>query len=248
MKLTLCYTMFNGFEQLIKSINAMRDHVDQIIVCYQLISNTGNRSETAIYEMKQLRDDYPDIIITMFFPVLSVSTKQNERMKHNLMIQTAKKYGATHFILSACDHIYTPEHINHAKNQMIESDYDVCLTKMYTYYKQENWYMWPLENYYMPFIHKMHENTEISNTVRYPVVVDPSVRVNTSSKIIVFEPNECVLHHYSMVRIDIENKFKNAAASIRWKPEQIKTFIHEFYHAKVGDSITYFQNSVICEK
>lgn len=244
-KIYLLYTMFNGFDQLIESINAMVDHVDEILICYQDISNTGEKSKTIFDEIEYLNRFYPNIRVIIYETDLRLNTKENERRKHNMMIQHAKKRGATHFILSACDHIYQENHIKYAMDFLQNNDFDVILTKMFTYYKKRNWRLDPIESYFMPFIHKMHKNTEIS-TNKYPVLVDPSVKVNTN-KIHVFNENECILHHFSMVRTDIENKFKNAAASINWKPEQIKCFIDEYNNAKPGDQIKYFKNRTIIE-
>lgn len=248
MNIVLCYTYFNGYEQLKESISNMHEHVDSIILCYQSTSNTGNYSRQVYLDAYEIGHMFDKIWLLEYEPDLKKSTKQNERDKHNMMIQYAKKLEATHFIMAACDHEYTPEHIQLAKDYMMNNDCDLILTKMFTYYKQRNWHMEPLENYYMPFIHRMKSETCISSTVKYPVTVDPSVKVNTSQKIKIFEPHECVLHHYSMVRTDIEKKFINAAASIRWKPEQVQQFISEYNNAKPGDKISYFQNSVIVEK
>ena len=42
MKLVLLYTYFNGFEQFEHSFSKMKDLVDEVVFCYQRISNTGN--------------------------------------------------------------------------------------------------------------------------------------------------------------------------------------------------------------
>jgi len=167
------------------------------------------------------------------------NTKECERFKHDKMIQEAKKQGFTHFILSAGDHFYNPEAFEIGKRHFSEFDTDVSLTKMITYYRDKQTAVWPLEDYYMPFIHKMHPNTEISRNTTYLFRVDPSVKVNTSYRIHLFD--EFYLHHYSMVRKNIKRKFRNAASSIRWTNDQIKTFISEFENAKIGDKITYYQ-------
>jgi hypothetical protein len=241
MKLILCYTYFNGFDQLLESIEQMRPIVDQIIITYQKTSNKGNQSTTIMTEISVISEIYPEIIFNEFFPLKNTNTKQNERLKHDMMIESARQQNATHFILSACDHVYSPEHLEFAKNDVIQNDLDLTFTKMITYYKNKNWIIFPLENYYMPFIHKMKPETKICEA-QYPVLVDPSVKVNTATKWKIYKPNQCVLHHYSMIRVDIENKFRNAAASIRWTESQIQNFINEYNSAKPGDKISYFQN------
>jgi len=64
----------------------------------------------------------------------------------------------------------------------------------------------------------------------------------------VYDINECVLHHYSMVRNDIHDKFRNSASSGNWSNEKLQTFIDEYENAKVGDSISYFKGSKIVER
>lgn len=244
MKLAILYTIWTGddMDMLIRSMTQHEPFVDEIFVCYQRISNRGERGHLTIYSKST-----PRFTAIHFEPDLSVNTKQNERMKHNLMIQTAKSKGFTHFIMAACDHFYTPEQFQYAKNYHLSNDIDVSLTFMRTYYKFNNWYIEPMEGYCMPFIHKMYPNTEITKRANYPEIVDPSVKVNTSEKIHVFPPDEVLLHHYSMVRKDIQKKFRNAAASIRWTEEQIEKFISEYENAKIGDQISYFKNSILTE-
>ena len=243
MKLALLYTYFIGFEQLKKSIDAMQNEVDEIVVCVQTRSNTGNKRFNVISEAKELKKMFPKIHLLTFIPCFQSNTKQNERNKHDLMIRKAKELNATHFILSACDHIYSKDSFEYAK----AIDTDVVLTQMYTYYKQENWRLEPTETYYMPFIHRLYPHTTIS-TNAYPVLVDPSVKVNTCKNIHIAPIDKCVLHHYSMVREDIELKFRNAAASVNWSEEKIETFISEYKNAKVGDKITYFKGREIVEE
>jgi len=239
-KLSLLYTFWTGddVEMLMRSIKHHTPFVDEIIVCLQSTSNKGeycivqNHLCDMFLELKPMSDWYD--------PNLTISTKENERIKHNKMIQHAKKGGATHFIMAAADHFYDERVFINSIEAMKTGKYDVILTKMRTYYKHENWTLYPLEDYYMPFIHKMYDNTEISKTAYYPVVVDPSVKVNTSNFFYIMPESDGLLDHYSMVRKDIKKKFRNAAASIRWTPEQVERFISEYENAKVGDNIEYF--------
>ena len=249
MKLTICYTTFNGLELLEKSISNIYDLVDCIIICHQKISNTGNLEKEPRLNhriLKMLADEYPKVRLLNFEPNLSLNTKENERNKHNRMITFSRFFGTTHFVLSACDHFYKKNEFEYVKQKCLVNDYDVTFTKMYTYYKHINWQISPIEDYYMPFIMKLHLNTEIS-TCKYPLQVDPSVKINTCNNFHVFEQNEIMLHHYSMIREDIVDKFTNAAASIRWTPQQIFNFIDEYENAKVGDEISYFRGRKIIE-
>lgn len=239
MKTVLLYSYFNGFEQLKHSLSKMNDLFDEVVICYQTVSNTGNISSDIESEIKYIQTKYPDIHITHFNPNLNINTKQNELTKHNQLLEYAKELNATHFVISACDHVYSKQSLDFAKEKI--KDFDVVLTEMVTYYKCDEWVLFPLESYCMPFLHRLYDNTQFVYGLKYPVLVDPSVKVNTSSKIYVAKSYECIMHHYSMVRNDIKNKFDNAASSVNWSDELIDTFISEYNNAKIGDKLTYFK-------
>lgn len=238
MKLCLAYTVFTH-ELLEQSIANHIDLVDGIIICYQEISNKGNKTSFPIDKFT-----HEKITIVKYEPNLALGTKLNEVYKHNLMIKTAKNKGFSHIILSACDHFYDKNQFAYVKQQVIDKDYDISYTKMFTYYRNPIYQITPIEDYYMPFIIKLHTNTQVESNVKTPVLVDPSVKVNTCKNWKLFSEHEIMLHHYSMIRLDIKDKFKNAAASIRWKPEQVQRFISEYENFSIEDNkpIEYFQN------
>lgn len=251
MKLTLMYTFWNGddISMLADSVINHYDLVDNVIICHQ---RTSNKSEDGGMFRKLFHSVFRREKITLieYAPNLNLNTKENERLKHNLMLEKAKELKSTHFILSAADHFYNPVQFDYAKKFHIDNPMiDLSLTYMITYYKQRNWCIFPLENYCMPFIHKLHENTQFVQMADYPVLVDPSVKVNTSSSVIIFSPKKVIMRHYSMIRVDIQKKFRNAAASIRWTPGQVDTYINEYENAKLGDKISYFKgNKIVDEK
>lgn len=248
MKLVLLLTTWTGddMDMLKKSIESHSLFVEGVIIGFQNLSNKNEMNYTGgiPFINCSARIDY-----LSFTPNLDLNTKENERQKHNQMIQMAKKQGYTHFILSAGDHFYNHKQLQFARQWHLNNpQVDLSITKMITYYKNDNWCLYPLESYGMPFIHKIKPKTEISRTAQYPIVVDPSVKVNTSENIHVFDENEVLMHHYSMIRKDIKKKFRNAASSIRWTPEMVDGFISEYENAKLGDSISYFGGLKLVEK
>lgn len=251
MKLAACYTLFNGLELLDNSINQIFDCVDEIILCYQKISNKGNVSneiEAFIHERKGKNK----LHILFFEPDLHLNTKENERNKHQTMIDFAKKLNCTHFFLSATDHFYKKNEFLGAKKDCESLDFDVTFTKMYTYYKKYTWQITPIENYLMPFICKLYPETSIVKLRSHPydkIVVDPSVKIFPCATWYVFEEEEIMMHHYSMVRIDIKNKFQNAAASIRWPNGLAEEFLFEWENYTINENsgVKYFQGRKIKE-
>ena len=239
MKLAALYTLFNGEELLLGSIKQIYNYVDCILICWQDISNKGNHNPGLIPFLEKIND--PKIILRQYIPNLSLNTKANERMKYDMMLNWAKSINATNFIVLAADHYYKPYEF---KLYSIAAQHcDVTLTRMYTYYKHPQWQLTPPEDYYCPFVCKLYPNTQ-SDPKPYLYLVDPSARINTRKEVMILP---FMVHHYSMVRKDIVNKFDNAAASVNWKQDKVEQFKNEFANAIPGNAITYFKGRKIKE-
>lgn len=239
MKLGVIYTVFNGLELVEKSMLQIKKHVDEIVIAYQPMSNRGSAMDfidTAFFA--RLIDKYPEFHYIKFSPNLSIDTKTNELNKHNLGLKKLKELGCTHFMLSAVDHFYETEQFIKAKERAKE--FDVTLTSMYTYYKNPTWQITPIEDYYMPFICKIYPETQYVKK-QWQLKVDPSVRVNTDKSMYLFREEEIMMHHYSMIRLDIQNKFNNAAASSRWG-DKAKIYFDEYNNATLESKLAYFGN------
>jgi len=244
MRLSACYTIFNGLELLEKSIEQIYDHVDVIIIYYQQVSNLGEHNPF-VFRLVAAWESDPKVFVAEFKPDLKLQTKENERVKHRLMISFARGLDCTHFLLAATDHYYDTDEFAEAK--ITAAKYDVTLTAMYTYYKYPTWRMDPIEDYYFPFICKLLPGTTIDRIPGFPLRVDPSVQINTYNNWYLFKQEEIMLHHFTMVRDDIESKFRNAAASIRWSEEDKKRFLQEYNDVNVGDKVSYFGGREIVE-
>lgn len=244
MKLAACYTVWNGIELLQKSINQIENDVDCIYLIWQRFSNRGEDHPEILQKLAQIEAKCA-INLIEYKPNFQINTKLNELNKHNLALNTVRNHGFTHFILMACDHYYDPKQFRKAKKLVEFEDFDVTFSKMFTYYKEPTWRMDPPEKYCMPFIMKIAPVTVFKMQPKYIEFCDPSVKIWPSVHWKTFEPEELIMHHYSMIREDIDNKFNNAAASVRWSSDQIRTFKNEYNAAKVGDSIKYFKDRKI---
>lgn len=252
MKLAACYTVFDGTELLEASMRVIAQHVDFFVLSFQMISNKG---EHMAAPDRQIMLHFMDGILMKDKPVFcieyltdfTVNAKENERRKHTQMIEHARARGATHFLMSACDHFYREVDFGECKHLVEYNDYDATFTAMYTYYKKPTWQITPIEDYYMPFICKLHPETKIQRVPNFPLLVDPSVQMNTLGKWLLFQENEIMLHHYSMIRRDINGKFRNAASP--WKPIQIDEFTREWneYDIKENPGVKYFKERKIKE-
>jgi len=243
MKLGCIYTVFNACELLQGSITQIYNQVDVFVICYQKISNRGNKISASDLWIIEKHETLGSIFLLEFEPDLSLNTKQNELNKHNFALEYLKKLECTHFMLSATDHYYDKTEFAFAK--MKAEQYDVTLTSMFTYYKKPTLRLDPIEEYYMPFICKLYQHTQyVKDQWKYKV--DPALRLNTKETMYLFEESEIMMHHYSMIRNDIANKFNNAAASVNWM-HKIPAFIEEYNNAKAGDQISYFGGRTLIE-
>ena len=240
MKLGAIYTIFNGLELLEGSIRQIENYVDKVFISWQGISNRGETTtqtpDRFIHRQRELLTYAPD---------LTLNTKENERRKFNNAIQHLKRNGFTHFILLACDHYYKPEEFIRAIEK--GKDFDVSVTSMFTYFKHPTWRLIPRETYFMPFICNIHPETAVDKTPYSQAHTDPSVRINTRKSFYIFKEDEIMLHHFSAVRYDIFNKYRNSASGIRWTPEQLSQYEKEFnsYDLEKNEGIAYFDGRKI---
>ncbi len=242
MKLAACYTIFNNLELLDQSISQVSKYVDVIVIGYQRKGWNGRESTEIIPFMKTLlAKHYADkLVFTCYNVTDKLNPKNNEIRKHNQMLNVAKDYDCTHFFISACDHFYKPSEFKRAKELDIE--YDVTFTKMYTYYKFPIWQLDPIEAYLMPFIMKIYPNTSFIKAANYPERIDPALKVNTCGNYYTFSQDEIMMHHFSMVRIDVAEKFQDSASRFRWTESKAKEYLNEYenYDLWENEGIKYF--------
>jgi len=247
MRLAAIYTVFNGTEMLQKSIHQIKKQVDLTIIGMQEISNAGQNishedAMNCVTAEGELQESGYDAMLINYRPDLGVNRKENERRKLTRLIDVARNQGATHFVLLAADHFYRTREFRAAKEIAITNNVDVTLTRMYTYYKKPTWRLEKIEDYWMPFICRITAETKAIKENYYPVRVDPAVRISPANSFHRYPESEIMLHHYSMVRHDIDSKFKNAAAAQNWGKGQTENYRREYreYSLESNPGITYF--------
>ena len=238
MRLAACYTVFNGIELLEHAINSVKNHVDEIIICYQVISNYGNECKDALDFVER----FPDYTYLNYEPDLKVDAKTNEKRKHQILIEAARSKKCSHFFLSATDHFYKEDEILYAKNLVETTGVKTTYSKMITYFKEPTLRLEPLETYYMPFIC----STSVNIGSLAPVLVDPACAFKPFAPYYVFREDEVLMHHFSWIRKDIDSKLDNAAAKVNW-PDKIEEFKDKYNNFKLGDKFPYYPNHEIVE-
>jgi hypothetical protein len=109
---------------------------------------------------------------------------------------------------------------------MKEGGYDSSACQMTTYYKEPIYRLDPKEEYYVSLIYKINNNSSYVMGVPFPVLVDPTRRMNTTNCRI-FTRDEIEMHHMSYVRKNIERKVRNSSAKVNfesWIPEFLEYF------------------------
>lgn len=215
MKLAAIYNCWDGIELLGGSINCIKDHVDLILIVVQKISNKG--------EYYNPVDDLPTVdckpVVLFYSPDLTKTASWNERAKRQSGVDYVKELGYTHFINMDCDEYY--EDFGRAKEDYLKLNPNggsVC--KMFTYFKNPTLRFENEDNYYVPFIHKIEQETKLGSR-SYPFYCDPTRLVNSSN---VIELENVRMHHFSWVRKNISRKINNSSANLARSPKLLQDY------------------------
>ena len=231
MRLAACYTVFNGLELLEYAIDSVKNHVDEIIIAFQTVSNYGNECK----DILDFKKRFPNYDYIEYKPNLKVDAKTNEKLKHQGLIERSRGLNCSHFFLSATDHLYKEDEILYAKNLIETTGVKTTYSKMITYFKTPTLRLEPLEAYYMPFIC----STSVNIGPHAPVLVDPACSFRPFAPFYVFNEDEVLMHHFSWIRDDISSKLDNAAAKVNWL-DKIEEFKEKYNNFKLGDKFPYY--------
>jgi len=201
-KLAAIYNCYDGVELLEKSIEQIYDHCDLIIIVYQTISNFGEQW-SPLPEIEHL--SYDKTILVKYDPTIEWGGQLNERAKRNLGIDFARDNHCTHFIGMDVDEFY--EDFGECKRLYFQSGAKGSVCRMQTYFKKPTLIFDRPEDYYVPFIHELNEDTR-SGSSSYKFYVDPTRAINQSDVIEL----PFFMHHFSWVRKDIMLKARNSSA------------------------------------
>lgn len=207
MRLAAIYNIWDGVELLRKSMDSVASRVDIFILVYQEVSNHGEEYnprrdiDRAIQGIKQ------EVRICKYVPDIKRGPRNNETAKRNVGLIQARYAKASHFLCMDCDELY--QDFNKAVEQYQAAGSDGSVCQLYTYFKKPTLRLEEVDNYYVPFIHRLQEETILGHNSRYPYYVDPTRNVNTGDVAIIDTP----MHHFSYVRADIDRKCRNSTAA-----------------------------------
>jgi len=225
MKLAAIYNVWD--DELIEgSIRMICDHVDLIVIVYQDVSNFGEAYSPA-ERLFRLQVDNHKIFLVKYDPRIEMGGFLNETAKRNMGLDIARQKKCTHFLHMDCDEYY--EDFEAMKALYIRSGRDGSACRMRTYFKLPTLMMDPPEDYYVPFIHKLDEDT-VAGHPYYQVYVDPTRRINCRNVVIMPQP----MHHYSWVRKDIMRKARNSSANINDQLVNNKQIFEDYFSPDLG--------------
>jgi hypothetical protein len=210
IRLAAIFNVWDGDELLAGAIKCVYDHVNEVIIVWQDVSNFGEKympREVEIIISMQQKGVKGKITLVKFDPRVEIGGQMNERAKRNLGLDIARDKGCTHFIALDCDEYY--EHFGTAKEMFLNSHHKGSVCKMRTYFKSPKFMFSEPENYYVPFIHELHQDTK-SGSSSYKFYVDPTRAINQDD--IIELP--IFMHHFSWVRKDIMRKARNSSANV----------------------------------
>lgn len=204
MKLAAIYNVWDGVELLNGSMKSVADGVDLFIVVFQKKSNFGEQWDPTPH---MNFDPTHNVIMVEYNPTVGGSPGMHERNKRNIGLDIARENGCSHFLHMDCDEYYL--NFKAMKKAFLESGKAGSACKIYTYFKKPTLRLMNHDNYFVPFIHKLDENT-ISGGHNYPHYVDPTRKINVSGNVPIIGD----MHHFSWIRNDINRKIRNSTARV----------------------------------
>ncbi len=264
MKLGVSYNLFDAEELLPFSAKSIRSSVDYINVIYQTTSNFGQQSSSDLEEkLKQMQKEGLIDEIFHYQPNLKLTAQKNEIKKRNIGLNLAKKNKCTHFMSLDVDEFYEAQELNNAKEFIIKKKIDYSAVSLVEYIKTPTLrliegYTFTFENdekynFQVPFIINLKKNPFCRHGKSFfPVLTDPTRRVNAKGKFYLFPVQEIVMHHMSSVRKDLEKKFSNS--SFMNSPPEVQKYVNnikeeilnfDFEQTKISGDYALFGNKLV---
>jgi len=223
--------VFDGEELLEPAIKSIRDQSDFVAVTWQKTSYHGNKTDTDIESLiNQLKKNNLIDQAIFFEPNLSKSPKENELQLRNIGLQASRDHNCTHHISFDVDEFILSDQLKYAKETFGDNDYSI-IENLY-YYKRPTWQMTPVKNNQVSFIHPV--TAEYSMIRKYPYRIEITRRVTPHDKCRVYMQDECVMHHMTYVRKNMEKKLRNSVTGYLYK---IDKFVDDFNKYQLGDRL-----------
>jgi len=247
MKLGISYNIFDGEELLESSIKSIRDNVDYISVVYQKVSNFGQEcSPELIPLLERLHSENLIDELFEYNPRINNGGHFNEITKRNIGLSLSEGFGCTHHMGMDSDEFYTDEQFKYMKKIMDEGDWDSSACQMSTYYKESIYQLDPKEEYYVTLPFKIKQGKEFIMGHPFPVLVDPTRRVEPGNCRI-FTRDEIEMHHMSFVRKNLSVKLNNSSAKSSFS-EKIPLIVDHYSNWSFPDKVMWASGELLTVK
>ena len=219
MKLGISYNLFDGHELLKASIECVRPHADYISVVFQEISNFGYEASPDTFKViSDLQNAGLIDSIILYKPELQYPASTNELNKRNIGLEASREFDCTHHLSIDTDEFYYSEEFSNALFEIEAEGYDNTACQMQSYYKRPTLRVDPPEDYWVTFVTKIYEHSEFKFMGEFPVLVDPTRRMNEGNIYLAsvfhsFPRSQLQMHHMSYVRSDLRSKLVNSSAN-----------------------------------
>jgi len=104
-------------------------------------------------------------------------------MKREIGRQNCALHGCTHFMSMDADEYYLVSQLKQAKNFIENQKFDATACRMRTFFKDPIYELLPVDNMNaVPFIYQISENCPFRIAAEYPVLLDPTRRLENTNK------------------------------------------------------------------
>lgn len=237
MRLTAIYNVWSDSVELLEgSINSIRECVDSVIVVVSENSNGFVHDPFAVDVCHELHNKRLIDVLIKKEPLQGKNRSYNETLKRQTGVNHANTLGATHFLLMDSDEYYHSDEFTIAKEIIDETGTKGTVVSLRTYFAEPTLMLAKRENYFVPFIHELNQNTIIGGG-SYPFWVDPTRKVKGMSIQSVKHLEFLDMHHFSYVRNDIDSKIQNSTAHVNLNRQKnvIFTDISNAHHTKYSE-------------
>jgi len=233
MKVGVSYNVFDGEELLEGSIECIRKHVDFISIVYQKKSNFGNDCDPNLVSfLESLKERGLVDELFEYKPKINQGGHTNEIMKRNIGLFLSEGAKCTHHMSMDTDEYYDEKQFIFMCKIIEEEDYDSAACQLITYYKDSKYRLDPMEDYYVSLIYKISQGKTFVGGHPFPVLVDPTRRMNPGNCKI-FTREEIEMHHLSYVRKNIKIKLTNSSASPNFQSiDKIVNYFNNWEYGK----------------
>lgn len=213
-KFGITYSIWDGEELLLQSIQSIRNQVDYINIIWQEHSWSG---ELYTAEMRELLDylkanDYIDELIE-YKVNPRLNPQRNEILKRNLGLYYICKSKCDYFMTMDSDEFYLSDELSIAKQYIIDNNiqYTYCPIKEYIHSSKyqliEN-----LHTDYVPFFSQITLPCQLGKNKQSPYITDPSRQDKFNNKKKSYKLLDNIyMHHMTNIRADLESKYRNSS-------------------------------------